>query len=718
MAKKLSKGATYLKLELEKEITCAVCQDYYLSPKVLPCGHYYCKQCIFKLSFKAGTAKSFPCPECRKDTKFPKGTVDALPTAFIVNRLKEMCTLEKSICKSDFKCDICSVSPEDKSITYCQKCNQFLCEGCLDSHDTRNGHKLLTVEEIDRLQQSKCMFDSSQKICEIHSEPLKLYCFDCNVLICRDCTVKNHKNHTFEFNILAAMAAKKDVAAQLKPLKEVDVKLTDAIKNIQEREKEVETQCASITTTIEASFKELHMELEKHQQQLLEEVRRKLDSKLDSLRMQEKSVFDANMAVWNLIHRTEHSTENSSDSDLMCEQLKMKEQIQQAIDTHSKPIYPTEEADLGIKIQCTDLLRQVCKENAKIIHLSMDLTVDRVPSSAKIDKAFEVHLQSSFNGKPAKCCTLIEACCKTLHDGSVATCAVENVAHGEYFITHTPTSRGRHEVTITNNGLPIASGPLQIFVSIHPSKLQNPVKILSGLNKPNGIAINSSGEIIVAELKGDILALDKEGQKINVLSRTEHKFHQLRSIAIDNDDNIYFADLANNYIFKSNKDFSKVWVKAVPQLGEQGHGYITVVGDEVMVCERHNKGKITVYDKELNYVRKIMHQSAREFCALSPDSHGNFYASIRDSSTIQVFSNNGRFIQSFQEDKSGVETPWSMFVSGQYIYVADTGLKKIIVLTKRGKFVSSFGHNLCSVCVDKDGFVYACNFIKGRIEIY
>lgn len=79
MAKQLNKGATYLKIELEKEIICAVCQDHYLSPKVLPCGHYYCKQCILKLSFKAGVAKSFACPECRKATKLPDGTVDDFP---------------------------------------------------------------------------------------------------------------------------------------------------------------------------------------------------------------------------------------------------------------------------------------------------------------------------------------------------------------------------------------------------------------------------------------------------------------------------------------------------------------------------------------------------------------------------------------------------------------------------------------------------------------
>jgi len=32
--------------ELEEEITCPVCQDHFRKPKILPCLHYYCKECV------------------------------------------------------------------------------------------------------------------------------------------------------------------------------------------------------------------------------------------------------------------------------------------------------------------------------------------------------------------------------------------------------------------------------------------------------------------------------------------------------------------------------------------------------------------------------------------------------------------------------------------------------------------------------------------------
>jgi late competence protein required for DNA uptake (superfamily II DNA/RNA helicase) len=36
--------------DLEREITCAICHDHYTDPKLLPCCHYYCKQCIHSLT--------------------------------------------------------------------------------------------------------------------------------------------------------------------------------------------------------------------------------------------------------------------------------------------------------------------------------------------------------------------------------------------------------------------------------------------------------------------------------------------------------------------------------------------------------------------------------------------------------------------------------------------------------------------------------------------
>ena len=95
--------------DLEKEITCAICHDHYTDPKVLPCCHYYCKQCIHSLTLRTGVDRPFSCPECRQTTTLPQGGVDNLPTAFFINRMKAMhSNMERAHGKVEAKCQMCS----------------------------------------------------------------------------------------------------------------------------------------------------------------------------------------------------------------------------------------------------------------------------------------------------------------------------------------------------------------------------------------------------------------------------------------------------------------------------------------------------------------------------------------------------------------------------------------------------------------------------------
>ena len=97
--------------ELEREITCGICQEHYTEPKVLPCLHYNCKKCVLRLSRRTGTGKPFSCPECRYETTLPEGGVDKLKTAFFVNRLKTtVSTMERAHGKVEAKCELCSDS--------------------------------------------------------------------------------------------------------------------------------------------------------------------------------------------------------------------------------------------------------------------------------------------------------------------------------------------------------------------------------------------------------------------------------------------------------------------------------------------------------------------------------------------------------------------------------------------------------------------------------
>ena len=175
--------------ELEEEITCPVCQEHFRDPKILPCLHYYCNECVRQLALRAGANSPFACPECRRGTVLPLNDSDQLPTAFFVNRMKELYTkMEKAQGKMETLCEMCS---EANAVAFCRQCTDFICNDCAKLHKKLKvfaGHKVVTLQELkEGGSKAIPLKEAPLTMCKGHDEQLKIYCFDCNHLICRDC---------------------------------------------------------------------------------------------------------------------------------------------------------------------------------------------------------------------------------------------------------------------------------------------------------------------------------------------------------------------------------------------------------------------------------------------------------------------------------------------------------------------------------------------------
>ena len=163
--------------ELEKEITCAICHEYYTDPKVLSCCHYYCKKCIHDLAKKKGLEKLFACPECRKDTSLPEGSVDNLQAAFFVNRMKNVHSkLERATGKVEVMCEICS---EDKAEAFCRQCVQFICAECVKSHKRMKksfpGHVVIMLQELKEGGAKEIVSpEPTPTMCKLHKDPIRV----------------------------------------------------------------------------------------------------------------------------------------------------------------------------------------------------------------------------------------------------------------------------------------------------------------------------------------------------------------------------------------------------------------------------------------------------------------------------------------------------------------------------------------------------------------
>ncbi len=704
-------------MEMEKEITCAVCQDHYTEPKVLPCLHYYCKECVLKLALRT-PSKPFSCPECRKDTILPEGGVEELKTAFFVNRYKSnYYALERVHSKVEVKCEGCSDSGA-KAEAFCRQCVTFICKECVRQHKKLKAFRSHEVDSLDDLKQGRAKEIAAKepptKKCLTHEEPLIIYCFDCNSLICRDCTVVAHKDHKFEFSKVAAPDTKTKLLEQLSPLKTAAKTLSGAVTEIQTTNQEVETQGNSVADTINTSFNQLQLILEKRKQQLLQESAKICQEKIDKLTVQEKNLSLAHAEVQNVTDYTERFVSDCSDNEVMRMHTEIKKRIEQEMEQHSQSgrnTEPVEEADMGVEVGCVEaLLHQLCQTKAKITRLAIDptqctLSTDNAESSL-VDQSTTVALTTKLsNGKTTRRNCVITAQLKSLCNGSVIKCEVKRSKNtGEYLTQYTPTVRGRHELSVLIDGKQqVAGSPFTMSVSVHPTRLGKPVKVWTGLNVSTNITVKSTGEILVNELSGDIVKLCKDGKKQVLVKRDLHGLTKVWNLATDSKDNIYCVSNSTNHIMKCNQSGGDIQVKKVNQSNNRGYSELTIIENEVWL-RGINSGHLIVCDRNLNYKKCIKNEE--HFLAVCSDVHGNIYATSRNN-MIHVISKDGTILRSFGCDSNGVK-----MLNGP----------RGITFTTAGDFVTSLrGHSSgdgelrkpLGVCTDLDNFVYIVdNFIR------
>ena len=511
----------------------------------------------------------------------------------------------------------------------------------------------------------------------------------------------------------------------LKPLREIASSLSLAVEDIQTTEHLLAAQGQSVANKIETSFDEFHTIIERRKEQLLEEARRKVSEKMENLQGQKKNMSISGAEVQSIVDYTQQCVKHCSDDEVMCVHAEIGSRIKQEIEEHTsgRNLTPVEEVDVGVEVSCAEALEHLFQTQAKITQLPASPVINRISSKAEVNHLSEIILHTSklCNNKQTRRALQIDCHLKSLLNASPITTNIKDIGANQYQVQFTPTLRGRHKLTVSVDGRQIAGAPFPVFVSVPPTQLGQPVKVLGDIANPCGVTVNTAGEIIVAEHTGDVVVLDKEGRRLRSINHSEHQFESLGGVAVDGEENIYFTDLRTNQIFMSNKNCSKVQEYKVQQVKGPGHYSVAVVGDEVMVTERGNGGRIMVYDRELKYVRQIVGADKSSFYFLSSDSHHNVYVSDRGNSSVQVFSNDGEFLRFFGCDEKGVarlKHPLGVCIAGQYVYVAD-GVCKIIVFTTEGDYVTSFGSkSYTDVCVDQDGFVYASGYYSNKIYIY
>ena len=161
--------------------------------------------------------------------------------------------------KMEAVCEMCSRA---KAEAFCRQYTEFTCNDCVKLHGVLKmfvGHKVVTLQELkEGGAKTIPLKEVPPSMCRDHEEPLKIYCFDCNHLICRDCVISGHAGHKFEFVKKSAPQYKKTLKESLVPLAKIQANISAATREVGKVERKVSEQHKVVAGTIEQSFKQLY----------------------------------------------------------------------------------------------------------------------------------------------------------------------------------------------------------------------------------------------------------------------------------------------------------------------------------------------------------------------------------------------------------------------------------------------------------------------------
>ncbi|XP_038062920.1 E3 ubiquitin-protein ligase TRIM22-like [Patiria miniata] len=151
---------------ISSHLNCGICRDRYTQPKILDCVHSFCQKCLeqYYTSRYAGQPK-ISCPVCRRETVLPETRIQGLKTNFHLMGIVEEVSLQAKVVSSVKKTpeedeSKCQKHKGEVKWFYCETCEELICRACtVVDHRGPKHHYIDSGEASHKYKQSlKDMF--------------------------------------------------------------------------------------------------------------------------------------------------------------------------------------------------------------------------------------------------------------------------------------------------------------------------------------------------------------------------------------------------------------------------------------------------------------------------------------------------------------------------------------------------------------------------------
>ena len=673
--------------------TCHLCSKPYNDPRILPCLHSFCLQCLRHEIEKSGSQQMFQCPICERNTSISVGGASVLPQNLHLGFEVEVAGyMSKMVNNSEVCCDECMDGRNSLAVVFCCTCRQFLCKHCHNHHKRSrhlSKHNMVGLDQEGARQLHTTMKPRDDYCSQPNDEDntLRFYCETCSLPVCL------HAGHTMTDISTLAMAHRMEMTGVFEDAKEVVTMLTGAINENNRMIEEVEASKRNAFFAINQAFETLQQTLEERKKTLLSELEAISLSKTTALTLQkeqfEKMVGDigqyTDMASQILQTHTDH--EIVALGGLIPTELQA---ILKRVQTIS--LTPNQHSNITVSVQTDDLVKQLSKlGNLFQNYLSPSSTMWTSTSVAKVGTRYNVKVQSKTSkgeeyphgGVEVKG----EMRSKT-HNGAVVYGEVEDHRDGTYTVTLTPQTAGPHQLLITMDGQHVQNSPNDL--DVRPKRVYRTLRSAQQViqcNRPRCVAIHDNGDIYVGSDDHCIYVFDQTGQLKNTIGSrgsSNGQFSYPYGISVKGDV-LYVADSGNHRIQQLTSSG-----KFLHKFGQYGSG----------------RGQFS------------------SPVAVIIDSNNKLIASDCDNHRIQIFNENGGWLLTIDGNGSGnhsFQSPWGLALDPQgNIHVAAYGSNVIKVFTKEGVYVRMYGDpkRPRGLAIDGKGCSLVSEYVGHCLSIY
>ncbi|XP_034992498.1 E3 ubiquitin-protein ligase TRIM56-like [Zootoca vivipara] len=626
-------------------LTCTICLERLRRPKILPCLHSYCQECLRKL---AGGRKELQCPECREGVALPEGGVGALRTNFFINGLLD---LVRPAGKAQPTCSLCPLIGQEASrpaVSRCLDCADDMCQDCASGHRcSRLTHLHLVVamedylsgehdEEIRKRQALRCK--------EHAGEELRFFCTPCAAVLCRECRLGAHLQHPCLSLPEAAQARRPVIVELLSGVEETVQVIRMGRANLEREAAQLQVREASIRDAVEQACSRVVQRLLAHQEEVLAQLE-------------------------------DYVKERQKACQALCSDLEFQEQV-----ASSTVAFAQKVLGLGREVEIVSLEQVICERLRHLQGFSWEPLATRLPCLV-VDAEIEGSSPRLFHLE--------------FREESPA-----GVPEGNKEAATKGAKKKKKQVQPAEEGSQSTVLSLSDVAPVPPPKVPEAslltpkplfscsfwVKTSSDKKRPQvtGLCPFGSGELLVA---------DEQNQKLKRFS-LQGEFKGTVpvpsgvapvSVAVVGSK---VAFTAGSCLYLLNGEGGLVWQKAL-QRGQASHAVVALGGDCVAVCVA---GHLEVYDLEGRLLEKIVPKGSAERCLvfLAKRKDG-FVGSDWYRRSVVLFTRTGQLVAECSEDQLGKCQPGAVCADATgIIYVVLRELNKVVAFSPSGEDLGAF----------------------------